>query len=737
MRRILRATDWPTSVVGSLMIVALFTLKVWDPALVAGLRLKVFDQLQLIEPRPAQAVVPIAVVEIDDRSLNELGQWPWPRDLFAELIDRLKERGALTVVFDVIFAEADRYSPPNYAKRLATLAPDVAARLAGLPDTDQRMAQAMRSQPVVLGISGLAGSGESAPMPTIPVTIASMGVEPDRYINRFERSTGITETLAENASGIGLVTITADVDGIVRRVPLVAKLSGSIVPSLALEALRTLTGERTMIVRGGEHGLDGISMRGVMIPTTPDGRVWVRYGEPDFASYVSAADVLNGTADPAKLDGRVIFVGGTAAGLGDIKTVPGGRFFAGVEIQRQLLETMLSGIHLQRPTALVNAERLVLLVFGLALAWTGPLLRASFIPPLLATIVALAAGTTWYLFTTYHLLFDGAYLAMAIGVLLFWLAMAKYIREEAQRRRIRSAFSRYLSPVMVDRLTRSTTALRLGGEKREMTILFSDIRGFTTISEAYAEDPEGLTHLLNRYFTAMTETIQGSGGTIDKFIGDAIMAFWNAPLAIDAHAQAACRAALRMRDKLAELNHELMTEAAMANRSVPELKAGIGLNAGVCFVGNLGSDQRFNYSVIGDPVNLASRIEGRTKGYGVDILIGEAVWHGIEGLAALEADRVQVVGKTAATVVYALIGDETVAATPAFAELAAEHEVMLQAYRARDWNACERLLARCRPLSDPFRLDKLYALYAERVAGFRANPPPVDWNGSEIATSKS
>ncbi len=738
MRKLLQRIDWPTSVVGSLMLIGLVAIQLWNPPIVAGLRLKIFDQLQLMQPRPPQEVVPITIVAIDDASLHALGQWPWPRDLFALLIDQLGQMGAVSIVFDVIFAEEDRYSPPNLAARMRERAPDVAERLRGLPDTDEIMARAMADQRVVLGLPGLGEAEIAAPMPDLPVTVAMLGADPDRYIAKFATSSGLQPDLAQAASGIGLVTMTPDIDGIVRRVPLVAEVAGEIVPSLSLEALRTLTGERTLVVRGGEHGLDGIVMRGVMVPTGPDGRIWVRYGQPDPASYVSAHDILGGKADPQSINGRVIFVGATAAGLGDVKTVPGGYHFAGVEIQKQLLETMVSGVNLQRPVALINGERLFLLAFGLLLAWTGPFLRASYIPPVLALVAVTAAGVTWWAFTSRNLLVDGGYIAFALGMLLFWLAMAKYIREETQRRRIRNAFSRYLSPVMVDRLTRSQQALKLGGEKRDMTIMFTDIRGFTSISETFNNDPEGLTQLLNRYFTAMTEAIQASGGTIDKYIGDAIMAFWNAPLEDEHHARNACLAALAMRARLHEVNDELVAASqAGGTPAPPTIRCGIGLNTGMCFVGNLGSDQRFNYSVIGDPVNVASRVEGQTKGYGCDILIGEDVFARAPGLACLEADRVQLVGKSEPLGLYALLGDETVARSETFHELHDLHEQMLAAYRDRAWDLCQRRARQCQKRALSFGISKLYDVYMQRVEAYRVNPPPSDWLGYEVATSKA
>ncbi|HVI19629.1 MAG TPA: adenylate/guanylate cyclase domain-containing protein, partial [Gaiellales bacterium] len=492
-----------------------------------------------------------------------------------------------------------------------------------------------------------------------------------------------------------------------------------------------------LFVRSDSSGITDISVGGAKIPVDLEGRAWVRYGLPDPGLFVRAADVLAGKVPPERLQGHIVFVGASAAGLGDIKPAPIVGAMPGVEIQASLLQTLVSGSILRRPAQVVQIENLTLLVLGLVLAWTGPFLRAGFLPALLGLAVAGGLGVTWYAFRYHDVLIDGTYLAGSLGVLLFWLAMARYVREESRRRTIRNAFSRYLSPVMVDRLTSSARALNLGGERRELTVLFSDIRGFTTLSERYEQDPEGLTELLSRYFTAMTLIIQENSGTIDKYIGDAIMAFWNAPLPVAQHPRQTCLAALRMREGLVELNRALAEEAQARGVEVAApIRIGIGLNTGVCFVGNMGSEQRFNYSVIGDPVNVASRIEGRCKTYGLDIVIGEVTREGAADLAALEIDRVRLMGKTSTTCLFALVGDQRVAASERFQELAGEHASMLAAYRRRDWDAAMLKLRRCHNLSQIYGLHDFYEMYGLRIALFMTDPPPPEWDGSTVAEGK-
>jgi adenylate cyclase len=729
-----RLIDLPTSIIGSLLVLLLAGLQVINPPVVEAFRLRIFDELQALHPAPPQLEAGVVIVDIDDESLAQVGQWPWPRSTFAALLDGLHTLGARVVGMDVLFAEADRYSPPVYARSLAALAPEIAAALQALPDNDAAMARAMRRQAVVLGVAGIGRVSPDFPgISDAASRVATLGRDPRQFLSGFPGLVGVVPALAEAASGFGLVSVSPDVDGIVRRVPLIASAGGHILPGLALETLRLALGETTLIVRSSGTGVEQVSLRGVGIPVDAQGRAWVRFGLRQPDRYVSAADVLAGTVPRQRLSGRIVLIGTSAAGLGDIKQAPLVGTTPGVEIHASLLETLLAGTVLQRPQHIVQLEPVILLVLGLALAWLGPMVRASFLPALLGLVVAAGLYATWYMFRYHELLVDATYIAGGLGVLLFWLAMARYVREESRRRTIRNAFSRYLSPVMVDKLASGAGALKLGGERRELTVLFSDIRSFTGLAERYESNPEGLTQLLNRYFTAMTTVILDHSGTIDKYIGDAIMAFWNAPLPVQGHPRQACLSALGMRKELRALN-----EALHADPDQPDLtiRIGVGINTGECFVGNMGSDLRFNYSVIGDPVNVASRVETRSKSYGVDIVIGESTRQAAADLALLELDQVQLVGKSATTRLYALLGDAACARSDGFRLLERAHDAMLVAYRAQHWDEAEQGLQRCRALGSEYGLDRLYEGYAARIVRFRQDPPPPDWDGSEIATSK-
>jgi adenylate cyclase len=728
--------DLPTSLVGTLLVVLLVGLHILNSPAIESFRLKVFDELQALYPRPPVSALQMTIVDIDDHSLAAIGQWPWPRSVFAELLGRLGELGAAVVACDILFPERDRYSPPVYAESLAGRDPKLAAALSALPDNDALMAGAMAERLVVLGVAGIGAEIDGAVRAPKATPVIAMGDDPRHFLPELPGLVGATPVLSEAAAGLGLVTLTPDVDGIVRRVPLVGAVGGQLLPSLALEAIRIAVGAEKVFVRSGAGGITGVTVGGVDIPVDAEGRAWVRYGLPNPDQYVRAADVLAGALSPDRLEGHIVFIGASAAGLGDIKPAPIVGAMPGVEIQASLLQTLVSGSVLRRPVEVVQLENLILLCLGIALAWVGPFLRAGYLPALLGLAIAGGFGGTWYAFRYHQILIDSLYVAGALAVLLFWLAMARYVREEARRRTIRAAFSRYLSPVMVDRLTSSARALNLGGERRELTILFSDIRSFTTMSERFEDDPVGLTELLTRYFTAMSATIQDHSGTIDKYIGDAIMAFWNAPLPVAHHPRAACRAALRMREQLVELNAALVEEANARGETVDPIRIGIGLNTGVCFVGNMGSEQRFNYTVIGDPVNVASRIEGRCKTYGVDIVIGEPTRGAASDLAALEIDRVRLLGKSATSCLFALIGDEQVARSERFEELAGEHAAMLDAYRGRDWVAAMQKLRRCHHLGQAYGLGDFYEMYGLRIALYMTDPPPPSWDGSFVAEDK-
>ncbi len=397
----------------------------------------------------------------------------------------------------------------------------------------------------------------------------------------------------------------------------------------------------------------------------------------------------------------------------------------------------MSNSLLSAPSWALGAEVAIAVLVGLAIIVAAPLLSATVVTALGALLIAGLVSLSWYYFAVHSLLIDFTYPLMSSWLIFLVLTFVNYFREQQQRQQIRSAFGFYLSPQLVEQLARSPEKLVLGGEERRMTILFSDVRGFTTISEHYKDDPQGLTHLMNRFLTPTTNAIIERKGTIDKYIGDAIMAFWNAPVDDDEHEANACDAALEMLARAEALNVELKREAEAAGGVYMPVRIGIGLNSGPCVVGNMGSDFRFNYSVLGDTVNVAARLESRTKDYRLSLVIGSRTAEGArKKFATMEIDLIQVKGKKQPEAVFTVLGRAEVEQDPRCGELRDLNARMLATFRKQQWEEAEELIARCRKLADAFGAAGLYDMYLERIAAYRADPPPPDWDGVYEATSK-
>jgi adenylate cyclase len=432
-----------------------------------------------------------------------------------------------------------------------------------------------------------------------------------------------------------------------------------------------------------------------------------------------------------------VLIGTSAVGLLDVKTTPVSAAMPGVEVHAQVLESALTNSLLTYPNYAIGAELLVAVLVGLAIIVAAPMLRASIVIALGAILVAALIGASWYLYSQYNLLIDFTYPLMSTLFVYLTLIFVNYFKEQKQRQQIRAAFGYYLSPALVEQLARSPEKLVLGGEERKMTILFSDVRGFTTISEHYKHDPQGLTRLMNRFLTPLTNAVIERNGTIDKYIGDAIMAFWNAPLDDPQQEVNACEAALEMLARADKLNQEFKREANQNGGKYMPLQIGIGLNTGPCVVGNMGSDFRFNYSVLGDTVNVASRLEARTKDYRIPIVIGEATAQKAkERFATMEIDRIQVKGKTQPETVFTVLGRAELGRDPNFLELHELTAKMLRYYREQNWTQALDTIEPCRKAAEGFGVGALYHMYAERIEAFRHNPPPADWNGVYEAESK-
>jgi adenylate cyclase len=706
------------------------------------LRLYVFDEYLRFKPREYKPA-PVRIVDIDDDSLQRLGQWPWPRTVLARLADRLDELGAAAMVFDILFLDPDRTNPSRLSESLPEIASDnaVVDKLKSLPDHDRIFADAIAHAPVVIGFAPRAK--EHNKLPEAKANFAIAGDDPIPWVPHFAGAAGSLRVLQAAAAGNGSLGIHQERDGIVRQVPLVIAVDGRLYPSLDLEALRVAQGARSYVIKStgangvtafGEHaGLNAIKVGNVTVPTDPDGTVWIHFTPHLPERFVPAWKILDGSVDPELIRGNIIIIGTTAEGLKEFRPTPLDPAAAGVEIHAQLLEQMLLGDNVQRPDWARGAEVAFMLEIGLVLLLFLPRIGPRWTFLLGGAAVAPVVASSWYAYVAYNWLIDPVFPSL-VGLLVYLSSSAVLLfRTETERRHVRHAFSRYLAPSVVEQLANHPERLVLGGEEREMTVMFSDIRGFTTIAEGL--DAQGLTNFLNRYLTPMTAVILAHQGTVDKYMADGIMAFWNAPLDDTAHAEHACRAALAMRAELARLNDAWQAEAASAGRTFHEVRIGIGLNTGRCVAGNLGSDQRFDYSVLGDDANLASRLEGQTKTYHVDVIIGERTAGQVPQLALLELDLVQVVGKAKPTRIFFLLGDESITTTSAFAALETAHNGMIGAYRGRKWTEALTELKNCRAQA-PEILQLLYQLYEERIINFREAPPPPDWDGVYAALTK-
>jgi adenylate cyclase len=718
------------------LLIGAAALRIADFAPIEELRVRTFDTFQRFDPR-VKTARPVTIIDIDEKSLAKLGQWPWPRTRIADLVTSLTKLGAVVIAFDVIFSEPDRLNPDAAADTFRNLDEDAKIKLRALPSNDQLFADAMRHSRVVLGESGLPEMVAELDK-TIPVTgMAMLGAEPQRHMFNFPGLLRNTHVLESAAGGRGLITIKPERDGIIRRVPMVMLAQGQTMPSLSFEMLRLATGTETILVKSDVVGIKSVGVKGFEVPTDRNGQLWVHFARYDPSLYVSAVDVLEGRVALEKIARKLVLVGTSAVALNDIKTTPVSPAMPGVEIHAQVLEAALTKSLLAQPPYGPLLEFGAALILGILVIAFAP----KFGPVTLVVVGALFAtlliGTSWYFYTQHRLLIDFTYPLMSTTAIYLTLIFFSFVREQAQRRQIRSAFGQYLSPALVEQLAQSPEKLKLGGEEREMTIMFSDVRGFTTISESYKSDPQGLTALMNRFLTPLTNAILARKGTIDKYMGDAIMAFWNAPLDDREHQVNACEAALDMLERIDVLNKEREIEAENGGHRYIPINVGVGLNTGTCVVGNMGSNLRFDYSVLGDSVNLASRLEGQSKEYGFPIILGSRTALAVKDrFAILELDFIMVKGKKEPEVIYAIAGREDTAHSGRFQRLRNLTIEMLACYRNRDWEGALAAIDRGRRTDDAHALKLLYDLYETRIRGYQEDPPPEDWNGAFALLTK-
>lgn len=693
----------PAALLGLVPALLCAGLAWWEPFSVRALRDLVFDGYQRLVPRRYDPQVPVRVVAIDDELLNRIGQWPWPRARLAEIVTRITTGGAGAVALDVLFAEPERRPERGEA------APG-----------DDALAQALRSGRTVLGTVLTERGASIAPK----ASFAFAGDDPRLHLPRFGGAVGPLAELANAAPGVGALNVTPDRDLVIREIPTLFAVGDVIVPSLDLEALRVGLDAAAIIVRssngsatvgasslGAQSGISGVKIGPLSLPTARDGSMRIHFTGTQAQRDVPAWRVLAGEVPNAAFEGALVLVGITAAGF-DVRATPLEATVPGVDIRAEMIESLLTGRHLTRPDYMAPLEAAMVLTGGLFAAAAASRLTPLGAAIVTITLVCLFLGLSAVAFLRLQELLNPVWPSLGAIASLGVATLAVLRVTERERRQIREAFSRYVSPNVVEVLSRDPSRLTLGGENRILTVLFSDIRNFTSMSEEMPAHE--VVHFLNTVHTPMTEHVLESGGTLDKFIGDGMMAFWNAPLDHPDHVRAALRTALRMEKTVDWVNEQFAAEASVVGRPHAPLGIGIGIHTGMACIGNIGSARRFDYSAIGDTVNTSARLEPMCKTYGVNIVVSSDIVAAAPEFAYLLLDSVNLKGKAQQTRLYALVGDEA-HASAGFSRFRQAHDEAVDLAVARHEDARERLRA-C--LDDPHgeRCARLYAVLQERLS---------------------
>ena len=688
-----------------------------------------FDTFQRILPREVYPEDPVVIIDIDDRSLAEIGQWPWSRNQLAKLTNQAYAAAALG--FDVVFAEPDRTNPQNLIASYS-LNEELAKELTSLPSNDELFAQAIKNHGTVVLGQALNNNEISKPSKT-KFGLVIQGDDPKQFVTNYLGVQNNIKLLDASAQGIGSMSI-GNNDAIVRQLPTFESIGDQLIPSLAIEMTRVAVGASTFQIKssnasseeayGAQTGINNIKLGPLTIPTTAKGNAWIYFTATKNISTVSAVDVISGAIPPEFFEGKVALVGTSASGLLDLRSTPTEKNIPGVTIIAQFIQQIFANEFLQRPDWLFGAEFLAGLILAISITLSiqalGPIGGLSILVGGSGGII----GSSYYFFKSKLFLVDPiSPLIIALSVYVA-VTFFNFLFTELERGRVRGAFAQYLSPEMVNRLAESSESLVLGGEKKEMTFLFSDIRGFTKISEQYKDDPEALTQLINQLLTVLSNAILDHGGTIDKYMGDCIMAFWNAPTDQTNHRQLAIESAHAMNNALSKFNQSL--EGSLDFK----LEIGIGINSGECIVGNMGSDKRFDYTVLGDAVNLASRLEGQSSNYGLNMVLGENSYLQDSSYQMIEIDKIAVKGKSAAETIFTCFEPAT-----KFADnFMAKHINFLKEYRSQQWDNANLLIDEL--ISSPNELELYYKHMRARIDEYKINPPSSDWEGVYVAQNK-
>lgn len=717
-RRFLR---WLPTVLGALAVTAvMICLYIAQPSIIRQLDAKVYDALLPLARR--ESISPaLVIIDIDEPSLAEYGQWPWSRHLLAKLLVTLHEAGVASVGLDILLSEPDRSSPARLLRDIRRDAGlDVEFR--GLPeeltDYDALLSEALKKLPVILGGYVRFGDG-SASAGSSPAGVPYLLHErPEAMDFKTRILTAVDATfplpiLAESAP-VGLINMSPDADGIVRKLPLVIMLDDKLYLSLSLRSLMVALGKKNVLLNANPDGLYSLRIGPYTVPVDPEGNALVPFqGSRKTYPYISAKDVLTGALPPGALEGRIVFLGTSAPGLLDIRSTPFDRVYPGVEVHAAFLDAVLSGQFLQVPPWTPGLQILGIILAGLTSALAFGFARPQVYIPLGILLLGSCLYASRHLFTQ-GVFISPLYVVLTVTAQGSILLFLRFWQEERQKLVLRNAFSRYVSPEVVKRITRLSGDI-FAGEERELSIMFTDIRRFTSLSENLS--PQQIVLLLNRYFTPMTALVRANSGTLDKFIGDALMAFWNAPVAVPDHALRAVETALAMHEKLELLN------VALAGDFGIRIDMGVGVHTGKAYVGNMGSEDLLNYTLIGDAVNLTSRLEGLCPLFGVGVIVsGETREACGDAFAFQNLDTVTVKGKRLPVDVYTVMRH---AAWQEREEEMLRWDETRQLYRQGNFIRAGEILS---GLQRDFPSSTLFALYAERCKQLAADPPAA-WGG--------
>lgn len=727
----------------SLTIMLLFVLHsagMFQSRLIQQMDLLLYD-LRLRATMPEKIDNRIVIVDIDEKSLAEIGRWPWSRNVVAQMVDNLFDRYKVAIIgFDVVFAEPDHSSglpvleqfaagelrnSAEYKQALSKLRPRL--------DYDSLLATSLQKGPIILGYfftnderGAQAHAAGRLPPPTFEKSsLKAPGTVFTSYIGYGAN----IDLLQAHAAAAGHFTPAIDMDGVARRIPVLIKYKGNYYETLSIAMVQALFGfpEIKPFIPDGNKGygrIESISVGDMKIPVDSGATALIPYrGRQGSFPYVSASDVIQGRVKPELLEGAIVLVGTTAAGLMDLRATPVSPVYAGVEIHANMIAGILDQNIRTTPPYAPAVELFTLLITGLLLSFLLPRLKLISSVLVSAGLLIVITLLNMYLWNRGFVLPLASSFLMIPAIYIFHTSFG-FLMEARSRRQITGLFGQYVPPEIVQEMSKAPDKFTMEADSREMTVLFSDVRNFTTISEGL--EPRQLAQMMNEYMTPMTGIIYETRGTVDKYIGDAIMAFWGAPVHDPDHAGHAITAALNMQRELERLRPEF------AAKGWPEIHIGIGINTGEMRVGNMGSRFRMAYTALGDAVNLGARLEGLTKEYGVGIVVGENTKAAAAGICFQELDLVRVKGKNKPVAIFQPLGRDEDMDETTRAEMERFHE-FLPAYRKREWETAGRLLDELKRLSPGSRL---YTLYEDRIEYFGRNPPPDDWDGVFVFRTK-